>query len=249
MRSALPTVPVLHSEWIKIRSLRGTFVALSAVCVVTAGIQILMAALLSTEDAAGMGDDPLLAAFYGVNFGTIAAFAFGATALASEFHNGALRTSLTAVPNRARFYLSKMAMVAGLAFVAGEFAGLATFIGGQAFMGPDALELGGPGTYRAIFGCGLYLMLMALLAAGLTAVLHSATVVLSLLIPFVLLVPFVLGSASDGAARFLPDRAGWMVMRMEPHDGLGPWTGTGVLALWALVAVTGGWLAVRRRDA
>ncbi|MBT2450915.1 ABC transporter permease [Streptomyces sp. ISL-43] len=249
MSTALPTVPVLHSEWIKIRSLRGTFGALIALFVATAGIQTLTAALIGEAEAGSMGDDPLLAAFYGVNFGQIAAFAFGATALSSEFHNGALRTSLTAVPSRARFYLSKMAVVGGLVFLAGQLAGLATFIGGQAFMGAYALELGSLGTYRAIFGCGLYLTLMALLAAGLTAVLRSATAVLSLLIPLVLMVSFVLGAASEGVARFLPDRAGQMIMRMESADGLGPWTGIGVLALWALVAVAGGWLAVRRRDA
>lgn len=249
MSTALPTVPVMHSEWIKIRSLRGTFGALMAVFLATAGIQTLTAALIGDTEAGSLGDDQLLAAFYGVNFGQIAAFAFGATALSGEFHNGALRTSLTAVPNRARFYLSKMTVVGGLALVAGQLAGLATFVGGQAFMGPYALDLGGPGTYRAVFGCGLYLTLMTLLAAGLTAVLRSATAVLSLLIPFVLIVSFVLGAASEGVARFLPDRAGQMVMRMESQGGLGPWTGLGVLALWALVAVAGGWLAVRRRDA
>ncbi|AWZ05200.1 MULTISPECIES: ABC transporter permease subunit [unclassified Streptomyces] len=249
MSTALPTVPVMHSEWIKIRSLRGTFGALMAVFLATAGIQTLTAVLIGDTEAGSLGDDQLLAAFYGVNFGQIAAFAFGATALSGEFHNGALRTSLTAVPNRARFYLSKMTVVGGLALVAGQLAGLATFVGGQAFMGPYALDLGGSGTYRAIFGCGLYLTLMTLLAAGLTAVLRSATAVLSLLIPFVLIVSFVLGAASEGVARFLPDRAGQMVMRMESQGGLGPWTGLGVLALWALVAVAGGWLAVRRRDA
>lgn len=249
MSTALPTVPVLHSEWIKIRSLRGTSGALIAVFGVTVGIQMLTAALIGDAEAGSMGDDPLLAAFYGLNFGQIAAFAFGATTLSSEFHNGALRTSLTAVPNRARLYLSKMAVVGVLAFVVGQLAALAAFLGGQAFMGPYPLELGSPGAYRAIFGCGAYLALMALLAAGLTAVLRSATAVLSLLIPFTLVVSFVLGAASEGMARFLPDRAGQVMMRLDTSTGLAPWAGVGVLALWAAVAVAGGWLTVRRRDA
>lgn len=249
MSTALPTAPVLRSEWIKIRSLRGTFGALTAVFAVTVGIQLLAAALIGRKEAGGMGDDPLLAAFYGINFGQVAAFAFGATALSSEFRNGALRTSLTAVPNRARLYLSKMAVVGGLALLAGQLAGFATFLGGRAFMGTNSLDLGSPGTYRAIFGCGMYLTLMALLAAGLTAVLRSATVTLSLLIPFVVMVSFVLGAASDGVARYLPDRAGQAMMRLDPSTGLAPSTGLGVLALWALVAVAAGWLSVRHRDA
>ncbi|MFF8609612.1 ABC transporter permease [Streptomyces sp. NPDC015346] len=249
MSTALPTVPVLHSEWIKIRSLRGTFGALVAVIVATVGIQVLTAAAIGQAEAGSMGEDPLLAAFYGINFGQIAAMAFGATALSSEFHNGALRTSLAAVPNRTRFYLSKIAMVGGLAFVAGQIAGFATFLAGQAFMGPYALAMGDPGTYRAIVGCGMYLTLMALLAAGVTAVLRSAAAVLSLLIPFVLMVSFVIGATAGGVAQFLPDRAGQLVMRLEMPGDLGPWTGLGVLALWAAAALVGGWLAVRRRDA
>ncbi|MFF1411677.1 ABC transporter permease [Streptomyces sp. NPDC058289] len=249
MSTALPTVPVLHSEWIKIRSLRGTFGALIAVFAATVGIQVLTASLIGTAEEGSLGEDPLLAAFYGLNFGQIAAFAFGATALSAEFHNGALRTSLTAVPNRTRLYLSKMVMVGGLAFLVGQLAAVATFVGGQAFMGPYTLELGSPGTYRAMFGCGAYLALMALLSAGLTAVLRSASAVLSLLIPFVLILPFVLGQASEGVAGYLPDRAGQMMMRLDTSGGLAPWAGLGVLALWALVAVTGGWLSVRRRDA
>lgn len=249
MRAALPTVPALHSEWIKIRSLRGTFGALIAVFVATAGIQALTAAAIGQAEAGSMGPDPLYAAYYGLVFGQIAAMTFGAGALSCEFQNGALRTSLAAVPNRTRFYLSKMAMVGGLALLVGQVTGLVTFVAGQAFMGPYALELGDPGTYRAVVGCGLYLALMALFAAGLAAVLRSGTAVLSLLIPFVLLVSFIVGEASGGVAQFLPDRAGQMVMHSQGQDLLGPWTGLGVMALWAGAAVFGGWLAVRRRDA
>ncbi|MEU9146785.1 ABC transporter permease subunit [Streptomyces sp. NPDC048349] len=249
MRAALPTVPSLHSEWIKIRSLRGSFGALIAVFAATAGIQMLTAAAIGTAEAGSMGQDPLFAAYYGLLFGQIAAMTFGAGALSGEFRNGALRTSLAAVPNRTRFYLSKMAVVGGLALLVGEIAGLVTFVGGQAFMGPYALALGDPGTYRAIVGSGLYLALMALFAAGLAAVLRSAAAVLSLLIPFVLMVSFIVGEASGGVAQFLPDRAGQVVMHTQGQDALGPWSGLGVMALWAGAALFAGWLAVRRRDA
>ncbi|MEV0412471.1 ABC transporter permease [Streptomyces sp. NPDC050448] len=249
MSAALPTVPVLHSEWIKIRSLRGTFGALIAIFIAAVGIQALTAAAIGHAEAGSMGDDPIRAAFYGIDFGQIAAFAFGASALSAEFHNGALRTSLAAVPNRSRFYLSKIAVVGVLAFLVGQVTGVLTFVLGQALMGRYALALGDPGTLRAVFGSGVYLTLMALFAAGLTAVLRSAAVVLSVLIPFVVMVPFIIGQAAGGAAEFLPDQAGQLVMHLESTGRLGPWSGLGVLALWALAAVIGGWAAVRRRDA
>ncbi|MFI7359423.1 ABC transporter permease [Streptomyces avidinii] len=249
MSAALPTTAVLHSEWIKIRSLRGTFRSLISILVATVGIQALTAAALGQAEEGSMGEDPLLAAFYGLNFGQIAAIAFGATAFSAEFHNGALRTSLTAVPDRTRFYLSKMSMLGALALVTGQLTGLLTFVAGQAFMGEYALGLGDPGAVRAVVGCGLYLTLMTLFAAGLTAVLRSGVAVLSILIPFVVMVSFIVGSAASGVGRFMPDRAGQAMMRSQPYGDLGPWAGLGVLALWAGVAVLGGWLAVRRRDA
>ncbi|MFD4738825.1 ABC transporter permease [Streptomyces virginiae] len=249
MSAVLPTTAVLHSEWVKIRSLRGTFRSLISVLVATVGIQALTAAALGETDEGGMGVDPLLAAFYGLNFGQMAAIAFGATAFSAEFHNGALRTSLTAVPDRTRFHLSKIAMLGALALVVGQFAGLLTFTAGQAFMGERALALGDPGTVRAVVGCGLYLALMTLFAAGLTAVLRSGVAVLSMLIPFVVMVSFVVGSAASGVGQFMPDRAGQAMMRSQSYGDLGPWAGPGVPALWAAIAVLGGWTAVRRRDA
>lgn len=250
MSAALPTLPVLHSEWIKIRSLRGTLGALIAVIVATVGIQAFTAWAIGTAEEGSMGDDPLLAAYYAINFGQVAAIAFGANAFSAEFHNGALRTTFAAVPNRTRFYLSKMAVIGGLALLAGQVTGLLTFVVGQAFMGQYALELGDPGTVRSVIGCGLYLTVITLFSAGLTAILRSGVAVLSILVPFVLLISFVISGAASGIGQFMPDKAGQMVLRSESIGGvLGPWTGMGVAALWAAAAVIGGLIAVRRRDA
>ncbi|MEW1637902.1 ABC transporter permease [Streptomyces sp. NPDC093801] len=249
MSTALPTRPVLHSEWIKIRSLRGSTAALITILALSVGIQALAAAATGEADGGALGDDPLFASSYGIIWGQVAAMAFGTTALSAEFHNGALRTSLAAVPSRTRFYLSKMAVIGGLALVVGQITGLLTFVAGQAFMGSHALRLGDPGTYRAVVGSGLYLTLITLFAAGLTALLRSGALVLSLLIPFVLMVSFIVGAATGGVAEFLPDRAGQLVMHGATDGRLGPWSGLGVLALWAGAALAGGWVAVRRRAA
>ncbi|MFJ5807492.1 ABC transporter permease subunit [Streptomyces sp. NPDC093093] len=247
--AALPNIPVLHSEWIKIRSSRAAMGSLTAVFLATAGITVLTAAAIGTAEEGALGDDRLLGAFYGVNFGQIAAVAFGTTAFAGEFRDGALRVSLTAVPNRTRLYLAKVAMITGLAFLIGQITGVVTFLAGQAFMGKYALGLDDPGALRAVFGSGVYLTLMALLAAGLTALVRSGTLVMSLLIPFLLILPFVVGQVAAGAGQFMPDRAGQMVMRAATDGPLGPWTGLGVAALWSLPALAGGWLAVSRRAA
>jgi ABC-2 type transport system permease protein len=89
---------------------------------------------------------------------------------------------------------------------------------------------------------------MALFAAGLAALLRSGVATLSLLIPFILVVSFVIGDATGTVADFLPDKAGQLVLR-ETHDGtLGPWSGLAVTALWAAAALLAGAWSLRRRD-
>ncbi|GAA4614271.1 ABC transporter permease [Actinoallomurus liliacearum] len=244
----MPVTAVLRSEWIKIRSVRASFGSLIAVFAATLAITLLVFATVGRAEADN-GGDPVFGAFYAINFAQIAAIAFGATAVSSEYAGGALRVSLSAVPRRNLFYAAKTAVLAGSALVVGLAASFATFFTGQAFLGRYAIGLGEPGALRACLGAGIYLALMALFAAGLTFLLRSAVAVLSLLIPFILIVSFVVGDIAGGAAAYLPDRAGQQVLRQDTTGGPGPWTGLGVTALWAAAALLAGWQAVRRRDA
>lgn len=239
---------VLHSEWIKIRSIRASLGSLIAVFAATLAITVLVFATVGDAELDGT-DDPVFGAFYALNFAQIAAIAFGATAVSSEYANGALRISLSAVPHRGLFYAAKTAAVAAAALAVGLVTAFAAFFAGQAFLGEDAIGLGEPGALRACVGAGAYLALMALFAAGLTFLLRSATAVLSLLIPFILIVGFVIGDLAGTAADYLPDRAGQQVLHQAPEGSIGPWTGLAVTALWAGAALLAGWWAVRRRDA
>ncbi|MVO88330.1 ABC transporter permease [Streptomyces sp. p1417] len=240
---------VLHSEWIKIKSLRGTVGSLTAVFLTTVAITVLVFATVGRAESDNADAEPLFGAFYALNFGQLAAIAFGATAVSSEYVNGALRISLSAVPRRALFYRSKIAVVGAAALGVGLLTSFTAFLGGQAFLGEDGIGLGHTGAVGACVGAGIYLALMALLAAGLTALLRSGVAVLSVLVPFTLIVPFVIGDVAGGAAQFLPDRAGQQILHEDPNGVLGGWTGLGVMALWAAAAVAAGWWAVRRRDA
>lgn len=244
----MPVTAVLHSEWIKIRSVRASFGSLLAVFAATLAITLLVFATVGRAEAEG-GEDPVFGAFYAINFAQIAAIAFGATAVSSEYAGGALRISLSAVPRRGLFYAAKTAIVATAALVVGLSSTFATFFTGQAFLGKYAIGLGEPGALRACVGGGIYLALMALFAVGLTFLLRSAVAVLSLLIPFILIVSFVVGGIAEGAAAYLPDRAGQQILRQDPAGGLGPWTGLAVTALWAAAALVAGWWAMHRRDA
>ncbi|WP_138902832.1 ABC transporter permease [Streptomyces albidochromogenes] len=245
----MPTAAALRSEWLKIMSMRSVVGSLAAVFVVTLCITVLVSAAVGRSEARHAGFDPVFGAFHAVNFGQIAAIAFGTLVVSAEYANGALRTSLAAVPDRSRFYAAKMALVAGPVLAVGLVTGFVSFLAGQAFMGEYAMGLGHPGVLRACVGSAVYLALMALLAAGLTTLFRSGVAVLSLLIPFVLIVSFVLGDVAEGIAAYLPDRAGQLVIRARPTGSLGPWTGLAVTAGWAATAVLAGRWALLRRDA
>ncbi|MEU6814258.1 ABC transporter permease [Streptomyces sp. NPDC046860] len=233
-------VPALHAEWIKIRTLRSLLGGLAAVLVVTVAFSAVAAAEPDRSD-------PLFSVFFGVSLGQVAAVAFGALAVAGEYRGGALRLTLAAVPDRTRWFAAKAVAVALPVLAVGLLTGLTTLAVGRATAGES-----GPGWaegLRGAVGCALYLTLMALFAAGLAAVLRSGVATLGLLIPFLLIVSFVVGDLSSGAADFLPDRAGQLALHSAPEGPLGPWTGLAVTALWAGAALGAGAWCVRRRDA
>ncbi|BCL19016.1 ABC transporter permease subunit [Streptomyces tuirus] len=237
--------PVLRSEWLKIRTLRSLPGALLALFAATTAFS----ALAGVSDASDPGFDPLFTSLSGVLPGQIAAITFGAMAVSSEFHQGALRLSLAAVPRRGRWFAAKAAVIAVPALLTGLVTALAALLVGRAGLGPAADTLSTGEQTRAVVGCGVYLMLMALFAAGVAALLRSGVATLSLLVPFILVVSFVIGDATGTVADFLPDKAGQLVLR-ETYDGtLGPWSGLAVTGLWTAAALLAGAWSVRRRDA
>jgi ABC-2 type transport system permease protein len=169
--------------------------------------------------------------------------------VSAEFRGGALRATLAAVPWRGRWFAAKAVAVAAPVLVVGLVTGGVSLAVGKAVLGAKADGLTWGEQLRGVVGCGIYLTLMALLAAGLTAVLRSGVATLGILIPFLLIVSFVIGDMSNTAADVLPDRAGQVVFHETWEGALGPWTGLAVTALWAGVALVAGAWSVRRRDA
>ncbi|MFF3848103.1 ABC transporter permease [Streptomyces sp. NPDC002328] len=240
--------PALHAELLKVRTLRSQLGGLGAILLATVAFSVLAAAD-GSGDTAEDGFDPLFAVYFGVSFGQVAAVAFATSAVAAEFRGGALRVSLAAVPRRGRWFAAKLTAIALPVLAVGLATGFVTLAAGSAALGDGADAIGTIEGLRAAVGCGLYLTLMALFAAGLTAVLRSGVATLSILVPFLLIVSFVVGDLSGNAADFLPDRAGQAVLHSAPQGALGPWTGLAVNALWTAAAVGAGAWRTRRRDA
>ncbi|MDN3286055.1 ABC transporter permease [Streptomyces thermocarboxydus] len=240
----MPFAPVFRSEWLKIRTVRSQLATLFTLFAVTTAFSAL--ASLEPEH---QGADPLFTALSGTALGQVAAVAFGSLAVSAEYREGAaVRLSLTAVPRRGLWFGAKTAAIAAVVLVVALVTSLAALFAGLAGLG-DAAD--GPTTAESVRGVGggaVYLTLMALFAAGLATLLRSGVATLSVLVPFILIVSFVVGDALGAVADFMPDRAGQAVLRAEPDGTLGPWTGLAVTACWTAAALLAGAWRLRRQD-
>ncbi|MEV5337875.1 ABC transporter permease [Streptomyces sp. NPDC052676] len=251
---------VIRSEWTKIRSVASTVWTLSLAALVTIALGMLIAALSRNEFGAmnardRLSFDPTLISFAGMSLGQLAMIVFGVLVVSNEYSTGMIRTSLAAVPQRGTFLFGKLAVATVLALVVGMATSFAAFFLGQAMLGDLGARLGDPGVLRAVIGGGLYMTLIAMFSMGVAAMLRSPMLSLGILMPFFFLISNILGNvdATEKIGRFLPDQAGSKIMQVvvpvDDDTPYGPWGGLGIMALWVVAALAGGYVLLKRRDA
>ncbi|RFU84271.1 ABC transporter permease [Streptomyces triticagri] len=251
---------VLRSEWTKIRSVSSTVWTLGLAVVVSIGLGILISWLASNDfDNLGakdrMGFDATAISFAGMGLGQLAMIVFGVLVVANEYSTGMIRTSLSAVPQRGTFLFCKIAVATLLALVVGLITAFIAFFAGQSVMGEHKASIGDAGVLRAVIGAGLYMTLIAVFSMGVAAMLRSPMLSLGILMPFFFLISNILGnvSATEKIGQFLPDQAGLKIMEVvSPVDDdtpYGPWGGFGIMALWVVAALIGGYVLLKKRDA
>ncbi|MET8944260.1 ABC transporter permease [Streptomyces sp. NPDC004542] len=256
----MAAVEVVRSEWTKIRSVASTLWTLSVAVVVSVAVGMLISALSRSQyDRMPVRErlsfDPTLVSFAGMTLGQLALIVFGVLVVSNEYSTGMIRTSLAAVPRRGTFLFSKIAVATGLALVVSFATSFAAFFLGQTVLGPHRAQLGDPGVLRAVIGGGLYMTLITVFSMGVAAMLRSPMLSLGILMPFFFLVSNILGNvdATKKIGRYLPDQAGSRIMQVVPRIGddtpYGPWGGLGIMLLWVIAAVAGGYVLLRKRDA
>ncbi|MBT2675601.1 ABC transporter permease [Streptomyces sp. ISL-14] len=251
---------VIRSEWTKIRSVASTVWTLSLAVVVTIALGMLISGLSANEfdnmsERDRLSFDPTFVSFAGMTLGQLALIVFGVLVVSNEYSTGMIRTSLAAVPRRGTFLFSKIAVATGLALAVGMATSFVAFFLGQAMLGEHKAAIGDPGVLRAVIGGGLYMTLIAMFSMGVAAMLRSPMLSLGILMPFFFLISNILGNvpATEKIGRYLPDQAGSKIMQVvTPVDDdtpYGPWGGLGIMVLWVIVALAGGYATLRKRDA
>jgi hypothetical protein len=251
------TSAAMNAELTKLRSVRGTVIALALFALISIGVAALdgwsaRQAIETHSHLLRSGFTPEQAGLDGILYGQVALIAFGVLVVTSEYGAGMIRLSLLAVPRRGRFFLAKMTVTALVAATAAVPATIVAYAVTQAALGPYGASMGAAGVPRALAGGIGYLVLICLLAAGIAAMTRNAIAPLAILIPLVLIGSHLLSiiSATKPIARYLPDQAGNQMLAVHVSAGaLSPAAGLAVLLGWVAVAQTGGYILHRVRDA
>ena len=252
---------VLRSEWVKLRSVRSTFWALTATVVVG----IALGAVISAAAAHGYATfsvsqklswDPTGVSQAGVAIASLAIVVLGVLCISSEYSSGMIRTSLIAVPKRGRVLAAKSLVFAGVTFVVGEVTCFVAFFVGQALISGHAphAALGDPGVARAVAGAGLYLTALAVIGVAAGALLRRPAAAIAAMIAVLFVLPGIAQALPDSwrnpVTEYWPTQAGGQLTSVyHSAHALQPWPGFGVMCLFVAIVYAIAWTLLDRRDA
>ena len=254
----------LRAEWVKQRTSASAAWLLAGL--IAATVAISAAAIAANRCPAGLTCpvDTTKLSLTGVEFGEAVVAILAVLPICNEYSTGMIRVTLAAMPRRAVVVAVKAAIVSGMVLVAGTVAVLACVLVGRLILpghgfsparGFPPLSLADGPTLRAAAGSVLYLGLIALLSVGVAAIVRDSAVtigaVLGLLYLFPVIATFVGNMTWHNRLERYTPLAG---LNIQATTGLrslpvSPWAGLGVLAVWAMIALVGGALSVRLRDA
>jgi ABC-2 type transport system permease protein len=249
---------LLRSEFFKLRSVRSTLWTLLAAVVANIVLAALAAVFLpgrlSPPDLATV--DSVRLSLAGLHLSQIAVGVLGVLTITSEYSTGMIRSTLAAVPRRRMLLAAKTLAFATTALVAGILACFAAYFAFQAPLssGPLKSSITDPGVARAVAGGGVYLAVLGLLGLGLGAILRSSAGAIATLFGL-LFVPVILLDMLPHGWRttigpYLPMNAGDAIYSLHRETGgLSPAAGLGVLSLYAAIALAGGFILIKHRDA
>ncbi|ACL41987.1 putative ABC transporter transmembrane protein (plasmid) [Pseudarthrobacter chlorophenolicus A6] len=268
----------VYAEWLKLTSLRSSYVILIITLMGMVGIGLLSVfAVLAMADglldvgrqAGGPAPGPetlteeLGAQARGIPASGIAIAQFLIASLAvmqigSEYGTRMISTTLTVVPRRLTAILAKTLVIAAVSFIVGAGAALISYAVAQPLLEPKGLDyaITADGVMPSILSTGAYLALIAILGLGIGTLLRNSAGGIMTTLGLLIVAPIVLAILSGqnelfmDISRFLPSSAGieMVAIRTQP-DALTQNQGGLVVAAWAAAALVGAMISVKRRDA
>jgi ABC-2 type transport system permease protein len=252
---------LLAAEWIKLWSVRSTYLALLAAAVATPAISLGVAhanaAYIQAGQHYGRVDmNPMATSFRGIGLAQLIVGVLGALCITSEFGSGLIRATFAATPRRGAVIAAKAAVIGAVTLVFGQVLVFGCFLGTQAVLASVhvGLAITAPGVPHALFGAGFYLAVVALVGLGIGAMVrHTAAAVVAVVAVF-FLIPQVAGVLpkpwSVYVADVMPSTAAQQISTLTPSpDVLTVGHSYAALVAFAVLVPLAGALLLHRRDA
>lgn len=260
----------LHAEWTKQRTVAGPGMLLLAMVVGTVALSAAASAAVSCPGA-GCPADPVKTSLTGVLLGQVVVAVLAVQTIGAEYSTGMIGCTLTAVPRRVLVLLAKAVVLVGPVVVAGCLAVLGSLAAGW-LLQPDAdwapppvrvldggypaLVLRDESTLRAAAGSVLYLALIAIFSLGVATMVRSSAAAIGIVLAVLFVLPILAAVVTDPdwqrhLEQIAPSSAGLTIQATTNLEGLAisPWSGLGVLGLWAAGALLLGGVVLQLRDA
>lgn len=252
---------VVHSEWIKMRTLRSTFYTLLAALVALIGLGTLFSAFTASHWASMSPHEradfePALTSLRGYFLAQLAVGVLGVLVITGEYGTGMIRATLAAVPRRLPVLWAKAGLYTAVVWLVTTAGALVAFLVGQSVLSSKHIgtSLSAPGVPRVVFGAALYLAVVGLLGVAIGALIRNTAGGIATLFGLLLVVPVLFealpSSWADHVNQWLPSNAGQSLVSLhhQAHT-LSPWTGFTVFLLYALAALAAAAFLLKRRDA
>lgn len=242
---------VLSSEWIKLRTLRSTWVTTSITAAVTILIGTGAAIGLAKSGSPEQFSQAKEAIIFGASLGQIVVAVLGALVITGEYSSGQIRSSLAAVPRRGRLVLAKAVTVAVFAFLVGFLSVLAAWAISAPFMDGHAGSLADAEYFGYIWGSGLQFAGIALLAFSIGALVRSTAGAITSVVVLMFVIDIPLGLLTlkwDWATQLmglLPATVSTAIA--DPLNSGDTWGVEGTRAFlehWQALAVFGAWVFI-----
>jgi ABC-2 type transport system permease protein len=240
---------LIRSEWIKLRSLRTTWV-LAILSVVTA---IVITALATASVKEGTSEferldlmltpAPLLVRLFIIVLGILA--------FANEYRYGTIVPSLAAAPIRSELLGAKLIVLGGFGLVLGAAVALASTVTGVtvlSIIGQPVSVFDGE-IPRAIAGTIAFYGICAALGVGAGVLVRQPTIAIGVLVPWALFGEKAIGSFLPNLASYLPFTAGAQLYAVTTKgEPLDPGVGAALFLTWTALLILVGLLLFQRRD-
>jgi ABC-2 type transport system permease protein len=250
---------ILHSEWIKLRSLRSTAWCYIITVVVTVGLSLLIASFASTPSGDVGADAGRMAgvqsATLGVNFAELVVAVLGALMITGEYGTGMIRSTFAAVPKRIPALIGKILVFGVATFIVGLVSVALSLLVATLVLGAKGIDTD-PGNIHVLLpliGAAGYLALIGMMSLAFGAIIRNSAGGIAASLGLILVVPTILQILAgvtrttwpSNIAQFLPSSAGSQLFGYTSGATLAP-TPSDIIQLDALWGglVLGGWVVV-----